>query len=650
MSRFTNFLSSKYQVNIYFALAYRFALIMLFAQICRVGFYWFNADLFPLTEWNDLPQLLLAGLVFDLPGVLYVNMVFVFMQAIPAPFVNSSKYQFVSKWIYGVFNTLFITANVADSVYYRFTLRRTSALFFQEFAHEQDKVNMLWQIVADYWAVPLIIFVMVWLLMRLYRLVDVKGMQFKPLVYYPFATLMMLSIVTLFVGAVRGGFAHSTRPITISNATQYVNNIGEEGIVLNTPFSILRTIGVNGYDAKNYFSEEELECIYSPTHTAMQGDFTKKNVVFLILESFGKEYIGTYNKDRRIVDYKGYTPFLDSLIDKSIAFKYSLANGRKSIDAMASIFASIPAVKNSFILTPYSSNDLSSIFTILEDEGYNSSFFHGAPNGSMGFLAFAKKLGIDKYYGRDEYDKWKPNNDDFDGMWGVWDGKFLEYFSYELNQMKEPFVSSVFTLSSHHPFAVPIEYEGVFDKGTIPVHQTLGYSDMALRQFFERAKHSDWYNNTIFVVCADHASTNTYEDYQNIMGGFEIPIFIFEPSSEENRKGMIPSLASQIDIMPTVLRYMGYSKPFFSFGFNALAEDDTYFTVNGSGEIYYLYHKNYVLVFNENESLALYDYSKSFSKDIINECELQNTMEKMKNAFLQQYFNRMINNNLKNSK
>ena len=130
------------------------------------------------------------------------------------------------------------------------------------------------------------------------------------------------------------------------------------------------------------------------------------------------------------------------------------------------------------------------------------------------------------------------------------------------------------------------------------------------------------------------------------MGGFEIPIFIFDPSRDNHAKDMIPTVASQIDIMPTILRYLGYSKPFFSFGFDALAQDDAYFTINGSGEMYYLYHKNYVLAFNEKESIALYDYSKSFSKNIINECELRDTMEIMKKSFLQQYFNRMIENNM----
>ena len=94
----------------------------------------------------------------------------------------------------------------------------------------------------------------------------------------------------------------------------------------------------------------------------------------------------------------------------------------------------------------------------------------------MRFDAFAYKVGFQKYYGKDEYN----NNDDYDGQWGIFDEPFLDYFGKETSKLKEPFLSSVFTLSSHHPFTIPKKHKGEFPKGPSPFHETIGYVDYSL--------------------------------------------------------------------------------------------------------------------------------------------------------------------------
>lgn len=634
-----------FNTNIYIALIYRLLVMMFIFQLCRVLFYWINLDLFPNTSIDILPKLMAGGVVFDLTAVLYINAVFILMQLVPATFTSNRKYQLVSMWVYFVTNSVAIFTNIADVMYYKYTLRRTSFMFFKEFNNEEGKLSMFLQIVADYWYVLILFIAVIYLMILLSKLVRVKPMTISKLKFYSASPLILLLGITLFIGGVRGGFAHSTRPITISNATQYIVNLGEESIVLNTPFSLLRTIKIEPLKKQQFFNtQKELEEIYQPIHLPKSDTLQKKNVVIVIIESFGKEYIGSFNKDRNIPNFKGYTPFLDSLVGLSTSFKYSLANGRKSIDAMASVFASIPSPSTSFVLTPYSSNNITSIFDILDSDGYNSSFFHGAPNGSMGFLAFSKKLGIDKYYGKEEYDTWRDGNSDFDGMWGVWDDKFLEYYSYELNNMKQPFISSVFTLSSHHPFKVPEQYEGKFDQGTIPIHHTVGYTDMALRNFFDRASKQEWYKNTLFVLVADHANQCAYPEYKNIMGDFEVPIIIFDPADKSFVQQ--DKLAAQVDITPTILGYLGYNKSFFSFGFNLMDNDTDNFVVNTTGGNYNLYYKNYLLIFDGNKSIAIYDYKKSFTVNILEECSERKVMEQKIKAFLQQYNNRMIDNSM----
>ncbi len=115
----------------------------------------------------------------------------------------------------------------------------------------------------------------------------------------------------------------------------------------------------------------------------------KKNVVIIVLESFGKEFIGFFNKEPG-EQYKSYTPFIDSLCEKSLTFQYSYANGRKSIDFMPSVLVSIPSIIEPYVLTECFNNNTHSLPYLLDKEGYHTSFFHGAPNGSMGYLGFCE--------------------------------------------------------------------------------------------------------------------------------------------------------------------------------------------------------------------------------------------------------------------
>ena len=106
----------------------------------------------------------------------------------------------------------------------------------------------------------------------------------------------------------RGGFTGTTRPITISNAIERVQKPIESAIVLNTPFSIIRTINAKTFEELKFFDEKEAERIYSPIHSGYPtGSFKPMNVVVLILESFTKEVVGSLNKDLENGHYKGYT-------------------------------------------------------------------------------------------------------------------------------------------------------------------------------------------------------------------------------------------------------------------------------------------------------------------------------------------------------
>ena len=217
-----------------------------------------------------------------------------------------------------------------------------------------------------------------------------------------------------------------------------------------------------------------MRSIYNPIIKLDQKKtINKKNVVVIILESFGDENVG-----------RGYTPFLDSLITKSYYFKHGFANGKVSIDAVPSILSSITSLmNNSFISSSFSLNKINGLPKILKKEGYGTSFFHGSFNGSQNFDQYAQVAGFDHYYGKDQYD----GKEAFDGKWGIYDEEFMQFFCNKLTTFKEPFFSSIFTISSHNPYRVPEKYKGKFSKGTTEIHESIGYSDFALQNFFNTA-------------------------------------------------------------------------------------------------------------------------------------------------------------------
>ncbi|MFM7430085.1 MAG: LTA synthase family protein, partial [Flammeovirgaceae bacterium] len=398
-----------------------------------------------------------------------------------------------------------------------------------------------------------------------------------------------------------------------------------------------------------YFSsEEELNKVFNPVKSPRDTlPFRRKNVVVLILESFSKEFIGAYNRDLEGGKYIGYAPFLDSLIGVSHAFKYSMANGRKSIDAMPSVICSIPSIEVPYVLSHYSGNKINSLPSLLRSKGYYSAFFHGAPNGSMGFDAFANLSGFDGYFGKDEYEDTYRATDDFDGIWGIWDEKFLQYFATKMNSFKQPFYTTVFTVSSHHPYNLPSEYENVFKGGPKPVHRTIQYTDMALRKFFAKASKMPWFNNTLFVLTADHASAEIqFQEYNSPSGYFAVPIIFYEPGSSP--LPMKNEIVQQADILPTVLGSLHFDEPYVSFGRDVFGDEEP-FVFNYLNNTYQAFMGDYFLQFDGTKSIGLYNFKtdKTISNNLLaSRPEVVSKMELRLKAFIQQYNNRMVDDKL----
>ena len=252
-----------------------------------------------------------------------------------------------------------------------------------------------------YWLITLFSFIQVWLLFKMKSIPKSKiRFDIKSTLNVVFSILIGAAI---FIIGARGGL--QLKPIKSINAGE-LSGSQNASLILNTPFSILHSFKNKGLKPYNYFNNEKLNKIYSPIHSGNVEALNKKNIVILILESYSKEFVGFYNNGN------GYTPFLDSLMQYGLVFNNAYANGLKSIEALPAITASIPTLMNNpFITSQYAQNKFGSLASLLNKEGYNTSFYHGGNRGTMGFYSFSKKAGFTDYFGMEEYD----NNFDFDG-------------------------------------------------------------------------------------------------------------------------------------------------------------------------------------------------------------------------------------------
>lgn len=632
--------------SIHAVLIYRFVLLMLILSLSRIGFYVFNHSMFPGMDTAELIKALRGGIVFDLSASVYYGMLFILLHSVPFDFRYSRIYDSIAKWIFFITGFVMLAMNGCDYVYYRFLGKRATADVFGTFRNESNLVKLFLRFMADYWHVTLFtIFLFILLVWLGNRVRPEKPRPGNKIVYHSFNLLMLPVIVFLVIGAARGGYKHSTRPITISNAARYVSNPGNVGVVLNTPFSILRTWGKKELVRYEFFSEDQLEKLYNPHYKPEPpGSFRRLNVVILILESFGREYIGFYNTDNLNGEYRSYTPFLDSLLSESLTFDVSLANGNKSIDAMPSIIASLPSLQTPYIISHYANNAINGLPSLLKKKGYYTAFFHGAPNGSMGFDAFARMAGFDDYYGKNEYPGGK---EDFDGMWGLWDEPFLQFFAEKLDQFSQPFLASVFTISSHHPFEVPREYKDRFPEGPVPICKTISYSDFALKRFFNAVKDKQWFDSTLFVITADHTNEIISKEYQNTLGHFSVPVAFF--MNKSNLRGKKSRIAQQIDIMPSVLSFLNYDGEFIAFGNDLFRSNTESFAFNTIGNNYYLFMDDFLLEMIDNRSKRLINYKtdRYFENNLVEQMpEQRKKMEDKLRAVIQVYNRRLLDNDL----
>ncbi|MFH0894872.1 MAG: sulfatase-like hydrolase/transferase [Bacteroidota bacterium] len=616
-------------------------IILLFIYECsRLLFYLVNLQYFTSLSSNDVFRSFFFGLRFDLSALLMLNAPFILLLLLPFHFRSKKAFTKYSNLFFYISNSIGIFFNCIDAAYFPFTLKRTTGDVFSFVSTGNDFLKLLPNYMQDFWYVFLLAFVLIAGMIVLDRFLPFKKFNVAPaknkIKYFGFHLLMLVFVITLSIIGMRGGF--QLRPISILTAAEYTDPAGIP-LTLNTPFTIIKTYGKRELNEVNYFPPTVAHRLFSPEKSYISDTIPRKdNVVIIIMESFSSEYTAMAGAGK-----KSYTPFFDSLSNEGLLFTHAFANGRKSMEALPAILASMPSLMNNpYITSEFAANRLHGLPAILREMNYNTSFFHGGTNGTMGFDAFSKAAGIENYYGKSQY-----GNEDFDGKWGVYDEPYFQYFAKNLNSFPQPFFSVFFSLSSHHPYSIPEKYKNKFPKGTLPIHESIGYADFSLGKFFEFAKKQSWFKNTLFIITADHAAESAGGYYSTRAGSYAIPLLFYKTGSE--MKGRSEVVAQQCDIMPSVLDYLWCNKKFISYGNSVFGENEKHFAINFLNDTYQFISDDYGFILSGATTAGVYNLkldslqnkNLSLQKDVF----ISDKINLLK-AIIQSYNHRMITNRL----
>lgn len=567
--------SIKFKTNIYWATLYQVGIALLILWFTRGVFTLCNLASTDVENIAEYLKLSWHGLRFDLTAVAYFNSLFILMRILPFGFTSNRMYLKVTDWIYYITNSIMLIANLADVIYYRFSGVRMRWSGLNEIAADNNIGGIVLGYAATYWWIVIVAAVLIAGMIWLYRRVVIMRLKLvgKQVVICRIGLFLLFGGLTFL--SMRGRIG-SGNPLNIADATWHTRSARQLNVVLNTPFTLLRSIGKGaGVEKLTFFSDEDLTKLRSSVHAGAHGELTRKNVMLIIIESGGASFIDSLDIfDNGSGEMKGLMPFLDSLVGKSVVLDHFMATGRSSIGGVNSLLASFPAFEPfSFMLSPYNAMPFDSPANLLKKEGYATAFYYGCNHGSFNVDQLGHASGFERVLDRESYDG--PRKD-YDGTWGIFDGPMGQYVVRDLNETPQPWIASWFTISSHSPHAIPADEDIKDYKYKEPsAYRGLEYTDRSIRAFFETASKQIWYPNTIFIITGDHGNRDLVagSHYDTSYIRFHLPFIIYTPDGSLTPKRISDRSATQFDLAPTIMTLLNYPKNYVAVGSDIL--DDT---------------------------------------------------------------------------
>ena len=274
----------------------------------------------------------------------------------------------------------------------------------------------------------------------------------------------------------------------------------------------------------------------------------KKNIVVIAVESLSADFLTTYgNKD-------GLTPNLDTLIEKSLVFDNLYAAGNRSVRGLEALTLCLPPSAGESIIKRPGNEGLFSTGTVLRANGYTTTFIYGGDSYFDNMRTYFSGNGFE-IIDKSSY----PKEDiTFSNIWGTCDEDSYRVALKEFDSKAEsgtPFHAIIFTISNHRPYTFPegkITYDGEMKSRSAAVK----YTDFAIGEFLAEASRKPWFDNTVFVIVADHCASSAGKTSIPV-DKYHIPAIVYSPGFIQPQR--VEKLCSQIDLMPTVFSLLHFS-------------------------------------------------------------------------------------------
>lgn len=614
-----------------------YVLITLFLYHLAFFFKYFDLKNFKLYL---IKNVLLVCIRFDLVTASYFLMPVLLLIYFPVQERIKSFFKliFLLFYIWLIFLIIYL---FIDLIYYQFSLRHLSF----EILNAGGEINPLIKIgLSQYKLDLLLLFVFIVIISFSYFRVF-KDKYFKSRLNNLLSHLVnFIVLLILLIIFSRGGI--QWKPIKLSDAFVFDDpSLGH--LCLNGFYTTLKTVyEVKIKKHKNRY--ENLKCNsndlskikeifyvkdeipYGDEYPILRRfsykdtDFRKLNVVIFVMESWSGKFIKSVGGE------VSATPFFDSLSKEGILLRNFFANGQRSIEGISAIITSIPPW-NGMILSEnpiLSQSSVNFLPKILSNHGYETIFIHGAKYGSMGLSSFARHAGFKRYISKEDLLKMGGKDD---GVWGIYDEDTFLIANNIFEKETKPFFALIFSLTSHTPYRVPSEKYKVFkkDQPYADFLNSLYYSDYALSKFFERAKKSRYFKDTLFVIVGDHTEGKTTKN--SIFERFHVPCLIYAPYYVDPK--VVSNPASQLDIAPTILDILKSSDFHASFGSSVLKRSNSHATILSYGDLAVFLRDNYFLLASSEKVMGIYDYKYSKGKDVDRTNELVEISKKLREEF-----------------
>ena len=463
-----------------------------------------------------------------------------------------------------------------DLIYLNYAAKRATFDVYAFYISGQDQDQFL-SLFGRFWHV--LVFSLSYLLLFYFLLNRVSRLPLRKSKPIPTSISFLIYGCFAFILA-RNSFG--PKPLGVADALVVKDPIAAQ-LTLNSPFVVLKTVQNKALPPTRFLPENiEKQYVNPHLNLSSRGQEARYNLMFIIVESLGNKQLFQTVHGCRL------TPFMDSLANHQAnrLWSHGLAEGKTSIECLPAMFAGIPSLlETPYILSNFSTNQLTGFPRVCNEKGYDTYFVHGATRGSMRFDAMANALGFQEQWYRNELAS-RPSDL---GSWGVHDHAVFKQLTKKIPKIKQPFMMTVFTLSTHEPYDIPISVQRNYPMLS-KEERTYRFIDDQLRLFFSKNSRKSWFKNTVFVITGDHTPVHLDNAQYQISDYYSVPILVSTPSGFDG--GL--AVREQQDLVPALCSAMQWKTELYSY-YNP-KDADVIRYLNG---IYYIWNDAYELQFYE---------------------------------------------------